>query len=125
VTIIDDDPEMEMLYDLMLESLIDQKSISIKFFSNPLEFVEWFKTNTPDLVMTDINLPELSGIEISKIIQDSGRAVPVFLVSGYDESDYRNSIRELGIRRFLTKPLDYLEVIKLIAQELGIKHEGI
>lgn len=111
---------MEALYELMLESSINEGLIDLKFFSDAREFTSWLNANTPDLVFCDLNMPHLSGIEIAKIIREKGLHIPFYFVSGYEPSDYKEVMEELQITQFLAKPLDYDEVLNSINSELGL-----
>jgi two-component system, response regulator YesN len=124
IAIIDDEQEMQFLYELMLEDSIKNHSIELEFFSDAREFSKWFKDHHPDLIMTDLNMPFMTGTEISKFIRQSDSEIPIYIVSGYEESDYANIMRELKINRFLEKPLDYDSLANLIEHDLGIDGNG-
>jgi DNA-binding NtrC family response regulator len=121
IAIIDDEQEMQFLYELMMEDYIQGQTIELKFFSDAREFSDWFQQNHPDLVMTDLNMPHLSGTEITRMIRAQNPTIPIYLVSGYEQTEYEDLMKELKINRFLEKPLDYDQLLNLIEQDLGIK----
>lgn len=120
IAVIDDEMEMEDLYNLLLEKPIKRGLIDLKFFSDSRDFVEWLKTNTPDLILTDINMPHLDGTLLMDLVKKSGRNIPTYFVSGYDQRDFEIIMRELGVYRFLSKPLNFNNVLGLIELDLGI-----
>ena len=120
IAIIDDEIVMKDLYNFILERPIRRGLLEIKFFSDSREFVEWFKKNTPDLILTDINLPHMDGTLLMDIVKKSGRNIPTYFVSGYHESNYKNSMRDLSVNRFISKPLNFNHVLDLIELDLGI-----
>lgn len=120
VAIIDDELEMEFLYSVILEKQIKRGLLSLKFFSDTREFLKWFESNNPDLILSDINMPHLSGPEIIKLVRTSGRGIPTYFVSGHAEEEYSQVMKELGVYRFISKPLNFNHVQGLIELDLGI-----
>lgn len=120
VVVIDDELEMEYIYNLVLEQQIKKGLIQLKFFSDSLKFAEWFKYNRPDLILSDINMPEMDGQAIMQLVKASGRRIPTYFVSGYDEAEFKKIMQELGVYRFLSKPLNFNNVLSLIELDLGI-----
>jgi len=120
IAVIDDETEMEYLYSLLLERQITKGLVELKFFSNSLHFAEWFKANTPDLILSDINMPQLDGEAIMQMIKQSNRRIPTYFVSGYDEREFKKIMQELGVYRFISKPLNFNHVLSLIELDLGI-----
>jgi len=120
IAVIDDELEMEYLYYLLLEKQIKRGLIHLKFFSDSLKFAEWFEHNSPDLILSDINMPQMDGQAIMQMVKDSGRRIPTYFVSGYDEAEFKKIMQELGVYRFLSKPLNFNNVLGLIELDLGI-----
>lgn len=120
IAVIDDELEMEYLYYLLLEKQIKRGLIQLKFFSDSLQFAEWFQNNSPDLILSDINMPQMDGQAIMQMVKDSGRRIPTYFVSGYDEAEFKKIMQELGVYRFLSKPLNFNNVLGLIELDLGI-----
>lgn len=120
IAVVDDETEMEHIYKLLLEKQIRRGLIKLRFFSDSRHFMTWLRHNDPDLILTDINMPHLDGPTLMEEIHKSGRRIPTYFVSGYDEFEFRNIMRELGVFRFLSKPLDFNNVLGLIELDLGI-----
>jgi two-component system response regulator YesN len=120
LVVIDDEIEMEELYGLMLRDYIDQDLLSYKFFSDARSFVEWINANKASLVLCDLNMPYLSGIEVGRIIRQKDPSARLFFVSGHEASDFKDVMNELNVERFLSKPLDYEEILDSIISELGL-----
>ena len=74
-----------------------------------------------DLVITDIKMPGLDGIELVKRLRESGSDVPVILLSGYDEFEYARAGLRLGVAEYLLKPVNDDELslaLRKIAEQL-------
>ncbi len=120
IAVVDDEMEMEFIYSLMLEKQIKRGLIQLKFFSDSRVFVKWLEHNRPDLILTDINMPYLDGPSVIDLVRKSGRSIPTYFVSGHEESDFKKIMRELGVYRFLSKPLNFNNVLGHIELDLGI-----
>lgn len=120
MAVIDDDSEMEFVYQMALENQIKRGLIELMFFSDSARFISWFKQNDPDLILTDINMPHLDGPRMIQLINKSGRRIPTYFVSGHNENEYRKMMLELGVYRFISKPLNLNNVLAHIELDLGL-----
>lgn len=120
VVVIDDDPEMEDFYFLLMEPYIEEGQIALKFFASTKIFLTWIKNHQLDLLLTDIQMPEINGIELCRQLSLNGRNIPTYLVSGYDASEYQAELQECRIKGFLSKPLDCRNFHKTLEAELGL-----
>lgn len=120
IAVVDDELEMEHIYSLLLEKQIKRGLIKVKFFSDSRLFVDWLKSNNPDLILTDINMPHLDGPNLMNLVRRAGRSIPTYFVSGHEESEFTKIMKELGVYRFLSKPLNFNNVLGLIELDLGI-----
>ncbi len=87
---------------------------------NGYEALNALKKFTPDLILSDIQVSKTSGIELFSKIRDDIRlrAIPfIFLVGDNLENNYE-SIRELGVEDWITKPIDYAGLIRVINSRL-------
>ncbi|MEA2018357.1 MAG: response regulator [Campylobacterota bacterium] len=75
--------------------------------SNGEEGLELYKKNSYDLVITDILMPKMDGIEMSKEIKEINQYQNILIISAYsDTKDFVTSIK-LGIDGYIIKPIDY------------------
>ena len=68
----------------------------------------------PDIVMTDISMPEMNGLEMIERIQEAGLDTGYVILSGYSEFDFARRAMFLGVRYYLTKPVDEAEMSRAI-----------
>lgn len=74
------------------------------------EAVEKVRNLAPDIVIMDINLPKLNGLEAIKAIQNEardGRQIQMIIVTGYDEFSYCQEALRLRVADFILKPIDF------------------
>ena len=81
---------------------------------------EGFKTlqENPDiqLVVTDINMPVLNGIDMIRKIRESGNDIPCIIMSAHTEPEYLKSADELNVTDYILKPFDFIKFINLIGE---------
>ena len=72
--------------------------------------------NDFDLIVTDINMPVMNGLELIKHIKEIRPEMPVIIMSAHTEPEYIKSAEELGVDNYLLKPFDFIKFINLISQ---------
>jgi two-component system, response regulator YesN len=88
------------------------------------EAIDMVKELQPDILITDICMPILSGIELITAVKESGVNVKTVIISGYDDFKYAKSALELGVTNYLLKPFlpdELYEVLGKIKDELENK----
>ncbi len=76
--------------------------------------IELFEKCKPDIVVTDLKIPRMDGIRMSKAIRTLDREVPIILTSSYSD-DYRlSAVIDAGISAFVPKPLKIKELLKTV-----------
>ncbi|QKJ24539.1 diguanylate cyclase [Poseidonibacter lekithochrous] len=65
-----------------------------------------FLENSPDMILTDVTMPKLNGIEMTKKIREYNRDIPIIILSANDESNYLLSAIENEVSGYIMKPLD-------------------
>ena len=76
--------------------------------------VEKAKAQEFDLILSDINMPKLNGIEMVKIIKEKNPNIPVLMLSAYSDSDYFVEAIELDVDGYILKPLILEQFIKIL-----------
>ena len=84
--------------------------------SNGEEGLELFKKHKPDIVITDINMPKMNGLEMAKEIKKISPNTPIIITSAYSDSDYIIKAIELGISKYVLKPIDVDELLAMLIQ---------
>lgn len=73
---------------------------------NGLEVLEIIKNSDPDIVITDIRMPNISGIEILQYIRDNGKKARTIIISGYRDFTYAQQAVKFGAYDYILKPID-------------------
>lgn len=82
--------------------------------SNGKEFLEKIALERPDIVLLDISMPEMDGIEAAEAALTQYPDLPIITLSMYGEEDYYFKMVSLGVKGFLLKNSDIAEVISAI-----------
>lgn len=79
----------------------------------------------PDLVITDIQLPHVSGLELIRMLRkdDELNAVPIMAVTAYSTSDDEERIRAAGAQAYVSKPISVVRFAETVDQLLNLKYE--
>ena len=109
VLIVDDNPNMSALLSEMLE-IFDFKSESAR---NGKEALEALKKKKFSMVITDIKMPEMSGIELLGKVKEINPKMPVVMISGYSVGEFEND-KNFKPDGFLSKPFLMSDIEKLL-----------
>lgn len=124
--IVDDDAASLRLYGLLLR----QAGMNVALSRNGLEALRMALDQKPDLVVTDIRLPLLSGVELIKEIrrQPALKRVPIVVVTAMATPENRDAAFEAGCNAYLLKPtsvLAFLETVReLMAQDNLVREDA-
>ena len=66
------------------------------------------------LIVTDINMPVMNGIEMIKKIREDGSDIPCIIMSAHTEPEYLKSADKLNVTDYILKPFDFIKFINLI-----------
>lgn len=78
--------------------------------SNAKDGLEIFKNNKIDIILSDINMPDLSGIEFSKIIRKENKHIPIILLTAHTDTNILINATKLKLIDYLVKPLNLNEL---------------
>ena len=108
---------------LTLTKLLEKRSIQVEKASSAREAFETLKGHRPDLILMDVTMPDIDGLEATRMITNNPEtsAIPVVMCTAEDSDEARNKAQDCGATAFLTKPagdenLD--RVLDEIAQQL-------
>ncbi|UOQ49649.1 response regulator [Gracilibacillus caseinilyticus] len=83
---------------------------------NGKKALEVMEKEQVDIVITDVNMPEMDGIGLSKAIVDGFPEVNIIMISGYEEFEYARQALRIGVQDYLLKPVDIDELLALVEE---------
>ena len=109
---VEDDPNIRELISYTLTS----SDFDVESFENGALFFERIQKEMPDLVLLDIMLPDMDGMEILKRLREDERTKHIFVILLTAKSERMDKIRglDLGADDYITKPFDVLELISRV-----------
>jgi len=89
-------------------------------------YKKYYKNNNKyyDLVISDLNMPKMDGITLTKNIYDINENQAVIIVSAYNESEYLVELINIGVERFLQKPFKQEQLLEVLFHILDKKSEN-
>ena len=115
VYVVDDDPDVLKAIERLLESI----GLQVAAFSSPHRFLESCDGNAPGCVVLDLALPGLNGLDVQRVLEQRGSALPIVFLTG--RGDIAASVQAMkhGAADFLTKPVDDTALIAAIREALA------
>ena len=110
VYLIDDDKSVRRGFELFLKSA----GMEFKSFESADEFLPQFKQEPGDVVVLDLHLPGMSGLDLLKRFEKDRKHITVIVVTAFDDPASRESCREYGVKAYLRKPVDGEALIDLL-----------
>jgi len=74
-------------------------------YENGIDAYDGIISDNPDLILTDIKIPYINGIELSKKVREIYPLVKIIIITGYSEFDYAKEAANLGVLGFISKPI--------------------
>ena len=116
--IVEDSPVMRGMLETLVDTLGD---VEVEAVENGLEALRVLPSMEFSLIITDINMPNINGLELISFIRQSPkhRDTPIIVVSTESAEKDRNKGMSLGASAYLTKPFNESELINLVTSLLG------
>jgi DNA-binding response OmpR family regulator len=81
--------------------------------------VELALREKPDLILMDLSLPEIDGLQAVSELRAAGAAMPIIIASAYDDARVRDRAQAAGVNDYITKPFDFEQLKELIRHHLS------
>lgn len=119
VLVVDDSQTVRQ----MLSDLLQQVGLTVVEASNGLEAKEKIQAKIPDLVITDLIMPEMNGYELCRWIKNTpaSQNIPVLICSTKDQEFDRYWGMKQGADAYITKPFQPVDMLKTVKQLLRAK----
>lgn len=117
VMVVDDDPHMADLEAEILRSA----GMEVLCVNRPLQSLEKANSFKPDLVVLDMRMPEMNGVELATLLRQDPEflLLPIIFVTAETDVQIHKQIKALGVNALLLKPIESEQLIKLCEQALA------
>ncbi len=108
-----------------LKQIISQlDNTNVVLASNGSEAISIISHEEIDLLITDVQMPEMNGIELIKQIRSNKLDIPIIIISGFDEFGYAKAALELGVSSYILKPLNQKEILEKVSAALMLANQN-
>ncbi len=117
----DNDFERTALMNLLNKNF---KDVTIHSTDNGYEAQEILKANKINILITDIKMPLMDGIELVKRVRDMDKQINIIVISGYDEFEYVKQLLPYNVQNYILKPVNIVELQETLKSFLEDKKEN-
>ena len=114
ILIVEDD----ITFGMMLKTWLGKKGFEVSSVSNIARARKHIESQTVDLVLSDLRLPDYEGIDLLKWMNDRGINIPLIIMTGYADIQSAVLAMKLGARDYIAKPVNPEELLKKISEAL-------
>ena|ERR1700675_3993549 len=101
IAIVDDDPSVLKA----LARLLGTRSLNARTYRSGRQFLASLAEGLPDCLIIDLQMPEMTGLELQQDLARKGVRIPIIIITAHDEAGMRERCKALGAVAFLSKPL--------------------
>jgi len=110
ILIVDDEKSVQFLYEKVFKKEVNGGLLELVFSISGEDALEKINSGAEDsfqLIISDINMPGLSGFELLREVKSIRPQLPVFMSSAYTDTERQSLAKELGADDYITKPVDF------------------
>ncbi|MDA9506526.1 Fis family transcriptional regulator [Bradyrhizobium sp. CCBAU 11386] len=122
ILVVDDEPDVEVLFRQQFRRDLRAGRFLMEFASSApaaLQRAMEFRDATLILILSDINMPGMSGLEMLPIVRAARPDVPVIMITAYGDTETKRKALDSGATDLLTKPIDFAALRQEIEARLG------
>jgi CheY-like chemotaxis protein len=121
VLVVDDEPDLEVLFRQQFRRELRARRFVMDFAGSAAQALDRISDTgeqTLILILSDINMPGMSGLEMLPELRARRPDVPVIMITAYGDAETRKTALERGAQALLTKPIDFGQVRQAIQARL-------
>jgi CheY-like chemotaxis protein len=112
VLVVDDERDVAVLFRQMFRREVRRGEMQLDFAFSGEEALSYLNEHRADvvLVLSDINMPGMNGLELLRRIKETPPPLPVCMMTAYGNEEYRREADAIGSDGYLTKPVDFVDL---------------
>jgi len=107
---VEDNADAREMTSMILGDFFGEISVAV----DGLDGIDKFRNNDYDLIITDINMPNMNGLEMIEKIREINQDIPIVILSAHNEDDFFINSIKLGVDGYLLKPIDLEQMITVL-----------
>jgi FixJ family two-component response regulator len=120
ISIVDDDESVREA----TKGLMRAVGFCADAFGNAEDFLKFDRLHSTDCLIADVQMPQMSGLELHRRLVESGVAIPTILITAYPDDSGRERALKAGVIGYLAKPFTMDDLLACIHAALGQGPEG-
>jgi len=125
ILVVDDELDMLMLLRMIIE---DNTDYEVETTNNPSEALKLFSEKDYDLVISDLKMPGMDGVELFTELIEMKPGIPVIIITAYGSLETADEAMKKGVSDFITKPFrkdSILFTIKRVLELARVQQENV
>ncbi len=112
--VIDDEKSIQRLFEQRFRKELRKGTIKFQFAFSGEDALKQIENVNPNLILSDINMPGMSGLELLQIIREKYPALTIFMITAYGNEEKQQQAKTYGANEYFVKPLDFKSLKKKI-----------
>lgn len=112
--IVDDESDVREF----AKHFFEKRSIDVSTASGGLEALDLIAKDAPDLILLDVRMGEMTGVEVLRKLRENQNNTKVIMVTGVEDEETIQAVKELGVSGYVHKPLALDELESIVMEEL-------
>jgi CheY-like chemotaxis protein len=124
---VDDEEDVAALYRVYFKKEVKKDLVKLTCVTSGAECLEYLGTDVgkdTDLILCDINMPDMDGFQVLEQVREVYPEVTVFMVSAYDSEEYIGRASQLGSDYYFTKPVNFVKLKNKIFELFPVKESA-
>ena len=117
IFVVDDDP----YFRIAVVGILRANGYQVAVESRPLSVINSIKKERPDLILLDLRMPKVGGMEVIKTMRRLSLYTPVVIISGHLSHQNFQKLRGLGVEHFLVKPIDLKTLLAKVKEAIEVR----
>ncbi|MBL8112529.1 MAG: response regulator, partial [Acidobacteria bacterium] len=113
------DDEVDVVWSMERQIRRERPDISFQGSNDPEDALARIRARVPDLLVTDVRMPKMSGLELIVAARAVAPALPVVVITAYGSAEVRREVRNFSSVDYLDKPFSFKELLERIDRSLG------
>jgi len=122
IVVVDDEPD---LLDLLKLILAEKTTHQVLTTTDPHQAIEWCRTYQADVLISDLRMPEMEGIELLKIIKQQDPHLPLILITAYGTIESAVEAMRHQAFDYITKPFKKEQILATVDKALKWRQERL
>ena len=119
IAVVDDDASIRKAIMRVLET----SSYKVQTFESACEFIDNLPNGIPECLITDLQMPNMTGLELQNYLARSGVKIPTIVITAFDEPGVREKCTVAGAVAYLLKPIRKVVLMDAINKAVEISRE--